>query len=85
MTISFWATWYTRGSWSRIIDFAIGQDNHNILIATRGGSADVLINMRTQGGNNNEMTCSNTIEERELVHWAFSIDNNGAIIPYKNG
>ncbi|WP_422135859.1 VCBS domain-containing protein [Endozoicomonas sp. ALD040] len=88
LTISAWVKYDSLNqNWSRIIDFANGPADNNILLAHIGTSNDLAFEIYDGAGYpaDGQLHISNFFTEGEWVHLTATIDNTGAMRIYKNG
>lgn len=86
MTFEFYAQWNSLNSWSRIMDFANGESNDNILIANDNVTNTFVFSDYNGATINNSITIAdpNGVTLNSLDHWVITWDDTTVII-YKNG
>jgi hypothetical protein len=84
MSVEAWVWYDSFQSWSRIIDFANGNSNENILLANDGSSNTLHFEVfRQSTGQSVRATCA--LETKKWIHLAATIDASGMATLYKNG
>ncbi|WP_448218733.1 VCBS domain-containing protein [Endozoicomonas sp. 2B-B] len=88
MTISAWVKYDSLSqNWSRIVDFADGSANNNILLAHVGTSNTLAFEIYDGAGYpaDGQLHINNFFTAGEWVHVTATVDDNGVMRVYKNG
>ena len=88
MSISAWVKFDDFSqSWSRIVDFGNGSNDHNIILAHEGTTNSLGFHIYPDSGTEGkaELTIDNFFTAGEWVHVTATVDSNGAMRVYKNG
>jgi hypothetical protein len=89
MTIEAWIKWDGAGAvsgvhdWARIVDFAQGQDDDNILLAANGGSGELAFDIRI-GASNSHISTVVDMPLNEWIHVAATTNGTTGSL-YING
>ena len=83
-TIEAWVYYHNFNKWSRIIDFANGIDQDNIVFANSGTTNAVILDIK-QGATGQRITADRVLEIGKWMHLAATIDASGNGKIYKNG
>lgn len=83
-SVSLWARPTAVKSWSRFIDFGRGAGNHNIYLARRSSSNDLIFSVYS-GGSWSHLTAVDVIQNDQWQFFAATVDLVGNAVIYKNG
>ena len=86
MTFSAWVNYDSFQSWSRIFDFGDGESNNNIVLANRGTTNNLALEIRAANGTSGgQLVIENFWSANTWIHVTATISDTGLMRVYKNG
>ena len=84
MAVSVWVNYDNFRNWSRIIDFAKGANQDNLILANRGSGSEVHWGIR-RAGSERSVRQGGFWEKNKWLHVVASYDSDTKLRLYKNG
>ena len=84
MAVSVWVNYDAFRNWSRIIDFAKGANNENLILSNRGSGSEVHWGIR-RGGSERSVRQGSFWQTNKWLHVVATYDSDNKLRLYKNG
>lgn len=85
MTVEFWAYPTASNAWARIIDFANGPANDNILVARPGTSNNLHFEVYNGTVTGGSAVAAGALINNEWHHYTCVLNSNGTVAMYRDG